>query len=73
MKFIYYYLIFTLFLLGQVTAQNPDWMYSIDSTANLSSARMADLNNDGIKDIVFGAGVDGLASTNGIIAVNGSN
>jgi hypothetical protein len=66
-------LIFLLFLSVQVNAQNPSWTHSIDSTANLSSARMADLNNDGIKDIVFGAGVDGLASTNGIIAVNGSN
>lgn len=73
MKSIGYYLIFTLFLVGQVTAQNPDWIYSIDSTANLSSARMADLNNDGIGDIVFGAGVDGLVSQNGIIAVDGAN
>jgi hypothetical protein len=66
-------LIFLLFLSVKVNAQNPSWTYSIDSTANLSSARMADLNNDGIKDIVFGAGVDGIASTNGVIAVNGSN
>ena len=73
MNTLRHFLIFLLFLSVQVTAQNPDWIYSIDSTANLSSARMADLNNDGIGDIVFGAGLDGSGSTNGIIAVNGLN
>ncbi len=73
MKSIGYNLIFALFLGGQLTAQSPDWIYSIDSTANFSSARTADLNNDGVGDIVFGAGVDGAASLNGIIAVNGAN
>lgn len=73
MNFLRYLLTFLLFISVQVNAQTPTWTYSVDSTANLSSARMADLNNDGIHDIVFGAGADGIASNNGIIAVNGSN
>jgi hypothetical protein len=52
-------------------AQAPNWVFSLDSVANLSSARSADLNNDGINDIVFGAGTDGVQSNNGIAAVNG--
>lgn len=54
-------------------SQNPDWIFSADSVANLSSARSADLNADGIQDIVFGAGADGIACTNGILAINGAN
>jgi outer membrane protein assembly factor BamB len=66
-------LIYFFFLSLLCNAQNPQWTFSVDSVANLSSARAADLNNDGIPDIVFGAGKDGAASANGIIAVNGSN
>jgi hypothetical protein len=66
-------LLYFFFLSILCNAQNPQWTFSVDSVANLSSARSADLNNDGIPDIVFGAGKDGAASTNGIVAVNGSN
>jgi hypothetical protein len=65
-------ILFCLTLISQILyAQAPDWEFSLDSVANLSSARTADLNGDGIKDIVFGAGTDGVQSNNGIAAVNG--
>ncbi len=67
-------LLSSLFFLTNVClAQLADWTFSVDSVANLSSARAIDLNNDGTKDIVFGAGVDGIARNNGIVAVNGAN
>lgn len=53
------------------TAQS--WQSFVDSIPTLSSPRACDLNNDGIKDIVFGGGTDGVYSNNGIMAINGSN
>jgi outer membrane protein assembly factor BamB len=38
----------------------------------LSSPRAADLNNDGVLDIVIGGGVDGFPKTNGIMAIDGA-
>lgn len=65
-------LLFFLFLIFNFSfAQN--WEFFIDSIPTLSSPRACDLNNDGIKDIVFGGGTDGVFSNNGIMAVNGSN
>jgi hypothetical protein len=55
------------FVLGQ------NWQSFTDSIPTLSSPRACDLNNDGIKDIVFGGGTDGVASNNGIMAYNGAN
>jgi hypothetical protein len=54
-------------------AQQDNWTYFVDSVSNLSSARAHDLNGDGIKDIVFGSGTDGVFSNNGIVALNGAN
>ncbi len=68
------FLLFFAFTFSQIClAQSPEWTFSVDSSANLSSARAIDLNADGIQDIVFGAGADGIACNNGIIAVNGAN
>ena len=53
------------------TAQS--WLSFVDSIPTLSSPRACDLNNDGVKDIVFGGGTDGVYSNNGIMAINGSN
>jgi len=52
-------------------AQN--WQSFTDSIPTLSSPRACDLNNDGIKDVVFGGGTDGVYSNNGIMAYNGAN
>jgi hypothetical protein len=63
--------LFFIFITAQITAQN--WQFFIDSIPTLSSPRACDLNNDGIKDIVFGGGTDGVFSQNGIMAVNGAD
>jgi hypothetical protein len=54
-------------------SQGTNWSSFIDSIPTLSSPRAFDLNQDGIKDIVYGGGTDGVASNNGIIAINGAN
>jgi hypothetical protein len=54
-------------------AQNHTWQSFIDSIPTLSSPRVCDLNNDGIKDIVIGGGTDAVFSNNGIMAFNGAN
>ncbi|MFM7643302.1 MAG: T9SS type A sorting domain-containing protein [Sphingomonadales bacterium] len=59
------------FLHSVVFAQN--WQSFTDSISTLSSPRACDLNNDGIKDVVFGGGTDGVYSNNGIMAYNGAN
>ena len=50
-----------------------NWQSFTDSIPTLSSPRACDLNNDGIKDIVYGGGTDGVFSNNGIMAYNGAN
>lgn len=60
---------FSFILCGMVSAQN--WQFFVDSIPTLSSPRACDLNNDGVKDLVFGGGTDGVFSNNGIMAVNG--
>ena len=52
-----------------MNAQN--WQSFVDSIPTLSSPRSADLNNDGILDVVIGGGTDGVFSNNGIMAFNG--
>ena len=49
------------------------WTNFVDSVSTLSSPRAVDLNNDGIKDIVVGAGTDSVFSNYGILAFDGSN
>jgi hypothetical protein len=68
-----YLILSILFEVKTTQAQQTLWTSTSDSIANLSSPRAADLNNDGIKDIVFGGAADGQSSQNGIIAINGSN
>ena len=52
-------------------AQNLVWQNFTDSIPTLSSPRCADLNGDGILDIVIGGGTDGEFSNNGIMAFDG--
>ena len=49
------------------------WINTIDSVSTLSSPRSIDLNNDGIKDIVVGAGTDSTFSYYGVVAFDGNN
>lgn len=64
-------LTFSLGICGMLSAQN--WQFFIDSIPTLSSPRACDLNNDGVKDLVFGGGTDGVFSNNGIMAINGND
>ncbi len=50
----------------------PTWESSWIGGASFSSARTADLNNDGIEDLVVGAGIEDSPSNLGIVAINGA-
>ena len=64
-------LIFACLLLGSASTMAQNWQAFTDSIPTLSSPRSADLNNDGVNDIVIGGGTDGVFSNNGIMAYNG--
>ena len=64
-----FFLIVFFFLTLSISAQ--DWQIFTDSIATLSSPRSADLNGDGVMDIVIGGGTDSVFSNNGIMAYNG--
>ena len=65
--FIVYFISCNFILSQQV------WTSFVDSVSTLSSPRAIDLNSDGIKDIVVGAGTDSVYSNYGILAFDGSN
>lgn len=54
-------------------SQAPVWSSFTDSTVTYSSPRAVDLTNDGIKDIVIGAGKEAQATNFGVLAFNGLN
>ena len=68
MRFIFLFLVSL-----QIIAQDISWVNNTPLIRSYSSPRATDLNNDGIKDIVFGGGVDGFPSPYGVIAIDGSN
>ena len=53
-------------------AQN-DWISTVEDVYSFSSPRAADLNNDGILDIVVGTGEEGVAHDNAIVAIDGAD
>lgn len=55
------------------TAQTTRWKIRVDSANIFSSPRFTDLNKDGTKDVVIGAGVEGTPVDNGILAINGKD
>ena len=62
------------FYLSIITAQPViQWQTTINDISTFSSPRVCDLNQDGIKDIVLGAGLEGEPSPFGIFAFNGAN
>lgn len=52
-------------------AQNVRWSVELDSAVIFSSPRFSDLNQDGYEDIIIGAGNEGHAISNGIVAIDG--
>lgn len=71
MKRILLLLIFLPTLL--LNAQNSRWQVKLDTANIFSSPRFSDLNQDGIKDVVIGAGVESKPVSNGIVAINGKD
>ncbi len=57
--------------------KNNDWSISIPDITSSSSPRAVDLNEDGVLDIVMGAGGEGgdewSQTKMGVIAINGAN
>jgi len=72
MKHIYFvFFSFVLSIPTLIQAQTQVWQNYTDSVPTLSSPRSADLNNDGVLDLVIGGGTDGEFADNGIMAFNG--
>lgn len=74
------FLLYLLICLCSCTTAQKDqtgsisWDQLIRNTGTFSSPRATDLNRDGIKDIVFGAGkVEFQPSDSGVIALNGAD
>lgn len=71
-KSIFYIFVFGLFSFN-VQAQNVKWTVELDSAVIFSSPRFTDLNQDGIEDVIIGAGNEGHRISNGIAAIDGSS
>ena len=67
------FVFFFLLICVQKPLSQIAWSSFVDSVSTLSSPRSADLNNDGIKDLVVGSGTDSTFSTHGIVAFDGNN
>lgn len=65
--FVSAFLIFSIIAVGQ----DVNWSYKMDSAAVFSSPRFADLNKDGVLDVVIGAGNENYAIKHGIVAIDG--
>jgi outer membrane protein assembly factor BamB len=74
MKKYWILLVATAYLFLACKKENKDWSISIPDISSSSSPRAVDLNEDGILDIVMGAGGDEWSRTQmGVIAINGAN
>ncbi|MEJ6598632.1 MAG: PQQ-binding-like beta-propeller repeat protein [Crocinitomicaceae bacterium] len=62
-----------LFASFSLTAQATRWKIKIESANIFSSPRFTDLNKDGIKDVIIGAGIENASVDNGILAINGKD
>jgi outer membrane protein assembly factor BamB len=69
-------ILISLFAIGckQENHENKNWDITIDEVYSASSPQAIDLNDDGIKDIVMGAGGQEWVHTKvGIVAINGAD
>lgn len=64
-------IILILFCSFQLHAQNVKWTVELDSAVIFSSPRFTDLNQDGTKDVIVGAGNEGHRISNGVVAIDG--
>ena len=62
-----------LFLSIQLIGQEISWTNNTPLVNTYSSPRTTDLNNDGIKDIVIGGGINGEPTPFGVIAIDGAS
>lgn len=53
--------------------QEVNWSYQMDSAAVFSSPRFVDLTNDGVLDVVIGAGNENHSIKHGIVAIDGKS
>ena len=65
------FLLFTIEPISLIINAQISWSSKIDSVSTLSSPRAADLNDDGVKDLVVGAGTDSTFSNYGVVALDG--
>jgi len=67
-------LIGSIFLLFQCKTDQDSWQYQFKDIGSLSSPRCVDLNGDGVKDIVIGAGKEEFEEADSaIVAFDGKN
>lgn len=66
-------LLVLLLALPLLASAQIEWTSSFENCYSFSSPRTSDLNDDGVLDIVLGAGIDGTPVDNGILAINGVN
>ena len=80
-RFVLYLYQMKMFLLSLLSlaiathslAQTNTWRYTLDSADVFSSPRFTDLNNDGVKDVVIGAGIEDVAISHGVVALDGQS
>ena len=63
----------TSLLFSSLHSQNLSWSHFTDSIVTFSSPRLADLNADGVMDVVMGGGVDNVPTNYGVIAIDGDS
>jgi hypothetical protein len=69
-----FFFVFLCFLISCKKNIKADWVSEIDGVTSASSPMLADLNADGIDDVVIGAGADEWQATpSGVIALDGAN
>jgi len=63
-----------LFCLANVSSSQNGWVKDLSSVGTFSSPRVADLNKDGVKDIIMGAGrLEFQACDSAVIAIDGKD
>lgn len=68
---LYLVIFFVFTCLGSSFAQESIWQTRLDSANCFSSPRFTDLNEDGVLDVVIGAGIESVISGNGVVALDG--